>query len=82
MPLIACPDCGSQVSDLAPACIQCGRPIAAAAPVPVPFTTRNVRARSGVADGIKIGFGMFVLLPILMIAGCFACAALVLTSSK
>jgi hypothetical protein len=28
VPLISCPDCGKQVSDRAPACIGCGRPIA------------------------------------------------------
>lgn len=27
MPLIACPDCGNEVSDKAPACPKCGRPI-------------------------------------------------------
>jgi len=28
MPLIACPDCSTQVSDRAPTCPQCGAPIA------------------------------------------------------
>ena len=28
MPLIKCPDCGREVSPSAPACLQCGRPIA------------------------------------------------------
>ncbi len=32
MPLIACPDCGRQVSDRAAASPDCGGPIAAAAP--------------------------------------------------
>ena len=27
MPLISCPDCGTEVSDQAPACVKCGRPI-------------------------------------------------------
>jgi hypothetical protein len=27
MPLIPCPDCGKEISDLAPACIHCGRPM-------------------------------------------------------
>ena len=27
MPLIECPDCGKPVSDKAPACIHCGRPL-------------------------------------------------------
>jgi hypothetical protein len=33
MPLITCPDCGKQISDAAPACIQCGRPRATDQPV-------------------------------------------------
>lgn len=36
MPLIACPDCQQQVSDAAPACPRCGRPIAAPPPPPPP----------------------------------------------
>ena len=43
MPLINCPDCGHQVSDQAPACPQCGRPINTAivqqAPAPAPVVT-------------------------------------------
>lgn len=27
MPLVPCPDCGRQISDVAPACIGCGRPM-------------------------------------------------------
>lgn len=34
MPLITCPDCSAQVSDQAPACIQCGRPMGAASSPP------------------------------------------------
>ena len=29
MPLITCPDCGTEVSDQAPACVKCGRPLGA-----------------------------------------------------
>src|SRR5712691_9915927 len=28
MALISCPDCGASISDRAPACIKCGRPVA------------------------------------------------------
>jgi predicted RNA-binding Zn-ribbon protein involved in translation (DUF1610 family) len=28
MPLVTCPDCGTEVSDQAPACPKCGRPTA------------------------------------------------------
>jgi hypothetical protein len=30
MPLIKCPDCKTEVSDSAPACVKCGKPFAAA----------------------------------------------------
>lgn len=30
MPLINCPDCNTEVSDRAPACLKCGAPIASA----------------------------------------------------
>lgn len=36
MPLIPCPDCGTEVSDRAPACVRCGAPIAATPQTPVP----------------------------------------------
>lgn len=47
MALITCSDCGTQVSDLAPACVKCGRPLRAqplqpAAHVPKPFLQQNV----------------------------------------
>ena len=32
MPLTTCPDCSASVSDAAPACPKCGRPLAAGAP--------------------------------------------------
>jgi hypothetical protein len=34
MPLIQCPDCGKDVSDMAPACIHCGRPLKGAVVAP------------------------------------------------
>lgn len=36
MPLIQCPDCQKQISDAAPTCPGCGRPMKAA-PAPLPF---------------------------------------------
>ena len=39
MPLIACPDCGRQISDAAPFCIGCGRPMSPTTATPAaPFT--------------------------------------------
>ncbi len=34
MALIKCPDCGVEVSDAAPSCIKCGRPLSRTAPRP------------------------------------------------
>lgn len=43
MPLIECPDCSKLVSDSAPTCVHCGRPLAAAAmeTPTVPVETRG-----------------------------------------
>jgi uncharacterized membrane protein len=63
MSLVVCPDCQTNISDLAPACPKCGRPGGKGAQ----------RTTSTVGSGVKIGFGMFVVLPILLFfAGCFA----------
>jgi hypothetical protein len=40
----------------------------------------TVKARSGVGDGVKIGIGMFVLLPLLVFGGC--CAVLALSATE
>jgi DNA-directed RNA polymerase subunit RPC12/RpoP len=32
MALVSCPDCGNKLSDLAPACLTCGRPMAVSPP--------------------------------------------------
>ena len=31
--------------------------------------TKEIQARSGVADGVKIGFGMFIVLPLFIVVG-------------
>lgn len=64
MAIIQCSECGREVSDKAPNCPGCGAPIAKA---PLPATApKEVQARSGVADGVKLGCGMFIVLPILL----------------
>lgn len=45
MALITCPDCGGSVSDAAPACIHCGRPMAAALPAFAPPPPADPMAR-------------------------------------
>lgn len=61
MALVKCPDCGREVSDVAPTCPGCGRPLRMQA------APKEVQARSGVMDGVKIGCGIFIVLPIIII---------------
>src|SRR5690242_5025937 len=56
MALIQCPDCGSSVSDAAPACPKCARPIAAAAPMPRTAVPPQKKT------GVSAGFTLLVLL--------------------
>lgn len=67
MALIKCIDCGADVSDAAPACLKCGRPIAAqpaaAPPPPFPAVARGAAPRGrgetallGAIAGFGIGF--------------------------
>jgi uncharacterized membrane protein YvbJ len=71
MPLISCPDCGRQVSDIAPACPNCGRPFNSSVTVALPPETSQqppeVVANSGVMSGVKIGVGMFIVLPLILV---------------
>ncbi len=49
MTLVKCPDCGKMVSDLAPLCIGCGRPLdAIPKPQPLPVQKENVAQQSNV----------------------------------
>lgn len=48
MALITCPDCGHGVSDRAPVCVQCGRPLGAVPPTP-PHPPQAVSARAAEA---------------------------------
>ncbi len=57
MPLITCSDCGRQISDAAPACIHCGRPV-----VPVPAIPL-VRADGAPAIGLRATPGVAVSSP-------------------
>lgn len=67
MPLVNCSECRARVSDRAAACPHCGNPIADAWSGPT-----EVRASSGVVDGVKLGCGMFIVLPILLALGFLA----------
>ncbi len=47
MPLINCPDCGREVSDIAPTCLHCGRPM-----VEPSARTVQVRRKGGIYEAI------------------------------
>jgi hypothetical protein len=52
MSLIACPDCSTSVSDAAPACPKCGRPIAATT---IEQTGKNVKGTQLLGAMLTIG---------------------------
>jgi hypothetical protein len=61
MPLIPCPDCGREVSSAAPACIHCGRPLAApAAPDAAPAVPAPHKPMAGVVTALVLGVLMIV----------------------
>jgi hypothetical protein len=61
-----CPFCAETIKSEAKFCRFCNRALNAQAS---PITDKPVRAKSGVWDGVKIGCGMFIVLPILLIVG-------------
>jgi len=76
MALIQCYECSREISDKAPVCPHCGAPSISQAKVQdvkEQFATQpaksEVRAKSGVMDGVKIGCGMFIVLPLLILLG-------------
>ena len=68
MALMNCPECKIEVSDKAASCPKCGCPIAN--PLSLPPSAgkgkSEVKARSGVMDGVKLGCGMFIILPLIL----------------
>src|SRR4051794_28916864 len=84
MPVIACPDCGRDVSTLAPVCPHCGRPSpaglapvpAASAPLPLKEQTLWSGTPSWATLGGKLATMLVVLIVVPVIAHFFANRAL------
>lgn len=62
MPLVPCPDCGREVSDAAPACVHCGRPLASVSASP---SAAPARPMAGIVIACVLGVATLVwgLLP-------------------
>ena len=67
MALINCPECHREISDKAESCPHCGFPLVVELTQAVESGQQlQVKAKSGIADGVKIGAGMFIVLPLLI----------------
>ena len=71
MALIKCPDCGSDVSDLAPTCPKCGRPLAVQTVQQSAVAPPTKKKTSPLAKGclvVLLGVGGLLVLGIMMIS--------------
>lgn len=74
--LINCPACSKKISSQAQACPGCGHPIAkiqlpAIQPQSKVEFPKEIRAQISIIDGVKLGIGMFIVLPLLIFAVIF-----------
>ena len=74
MALVTCPDCQAQISDAAPACPKCGRPMRMAptpaqAPGPAPVAVHNVVTTRPETSVVTWGCLIFVLMALVCAVG-------------
>lgn len=67
----SCPFCAEQIKKDAIICRFCQMDLKKGQPVKAKNEPKEVQARSGVEDGVKLGCGMFIVLPLLIIGGLF-----------
>lgn len=64
MALINCPECNNEISDKAVSCPKCAFPINQQTSKPISKNDKGLT----VADGVKTGCGMFIVLPLIIIS--------------
>lgn len=62
MPLISCPDCGSSVSDRAPACLKCGAPIFTAGDIRQVGTTLTTTQETSKRLKLHVAFSAILII--------------------
>ena len=62
-----CPYCAETIKAAANVCRFCGINLGTGKPITEAATPPTVKAKSGVADGVKLGCGMFIVLPLLIL---------------
>ncbi len=76
-----CPYCAETIKAAAKVCRFCGMNLGTGKPITETMTPRTVKAKSGVADGVKLGCGMFIVLPLLILLVTAVIFGLILASA-
>lgn len=66
-----CPYCAETIKKNAVVCRFCQSDLSTGQTIKKGREAKEVKARSGVEDGVKLGCGMFIVLPLLIIGGLF-----------
>ena len=72
MALVSCPECRKEISDLAPSCPNCGVRLRKTM-----FGLTRGKPESAISKGVRIGFGMFVILPLCILVAVIVLIAVI-----